>query len=332
MDMYNPAHTPIGRNTEHIITFSSGSSSGSDSDLSSDLSEFIHDPNFTIPMLEDIMHRASGINRSYPNPISPSDPVSDMSPRYYLFDFALCMSVSFVISSITLMTNLLPVNIGSLMIIQTLLQTISLAGLLYIFATPDTYKSLNCSLEFLPINWVSYSYSLPNMLSYLGIQILATIIGAYTVIGMYYNKIDQMERRALFQSILPGDPYHALSVDSFVLTIFANLIMIVGATFIMNQINSINCSQSFAYAVSYILIVGLVYELFTGPINFILYKLILYGAIVSVFDDVHDSQKNPILIAMGINILFKLIVYPVVAYHVKYIWSQMLRRYIEYRA
>lgn len=333
MDMYNTVDTPIGTYPdEHIITFSSGSSISDVSDLSSDLSEFINDPNFVVPMLEDIMHKASDITDPYYTPISHSYPVLDVSPKYYLYDFILCIFVSIFISSISFMTSLFSTNIESTIIIQTIVQSITIGGLLYVFSTPDTYKSINCSLEFLPINWVSYSYSLSNMFIYLSIQILAAIIGSYIVIGMYYNKIKQLDQMILFQSILPGDTDNALSADSIALSIFVNLITIVGATLIMGHINSITCRNSFTYTVIYILIIGVVYERFTGPINFILYKLILYGAIVSTFDGAYDNQKNPIIIAMGINIVFKLIVYPVVAYHVKYIWSQSLRRYIEYRA
>lgn len=321
MDRYHEEQSPPTRHFNHGIIFSPDSPLSSDSSMN----EFINDPNFTVPILEDIRHITSGIKSS------PSSNVSMLIPRYYLFDFIMCVSISIAINSIILMSNLLLSSTGPLMIVQTLIQTICLSGILYMFSTADTYRSLNCSLEFLPINWISYGYSLPDMLTYLGLQILASIVGSYMMIIMYYNKIEQLDHKLLIHSILSGNDNYSITIHSMTLNIFANMAIIIGSTFIMNPINSINCSRLFVCVMSYISIIGLIYEIYTGPITFILYKIILYGAIVSVFDGIHDNQKNQILISMGVNIILKLIMYPLVAYHVKYVWSQMVRRYIEYR-
>lgn len=344
MDAYNTVYTPearlpSGRIDTFPIDILECYSSTSSADDASDLHEFIGEPEFQVPILEEGNQRMDqpwrerfDIRLDYhrsDSVVHPVDAYMDTAPRYYLLDFLLCLSVSVSFCSITLTTNLLFSNISTIIVAQNVLQFIIVGGILYVFATADTYKSANCSIDFLPINWVFYSYSILSVLAYLSIQVVSATISSYVMIGMYYSRFAQLDKKTLLESIIPSDS-HALSVDSLVLTLFVHALIVVGTTFIMTQINSLNCDQIFVQALGYIYLISLIYEITIGPISFILYRLIFYGAIVSVFDDTHDSQKNSTLIMMGVSALIKMIGYPLVAYHVKYIWIHIIRRYIEY--
>jgi hypothetical protein len=344
MNTYNLASTPevrlrsdgANRYPIDILDYPSLQDWSDESDSNhSDLREFIHEPEFQVPMLDDIIQRNSGswndqfnirVNYCRSN-AAPA--YTDSIPRYYLLDFLLCLSVSVSICSIALTTNLILTNLNTIILMQNILQFMVIGSVLYMFTTPDTYKSTNCSIDFLPINWVFYGYDIFTMLTYVGIQIIASIVGSYAVIGMFYTRFTQLDKKMLLESIIPGDS-NVLSVDSIILTLFVHLLIIIGSTFIMTQINSVNCEQTFIHALGYIYLINLIYEYTIGPIILILYKLIFYGAIVSVFNDAHDSRKNPNIIMMCVSILIKLIGYPLIAYHVKYIWIQILRRHLEY--
>jgi glycerol uptake facilitator-like aquaporin len=343
MNTYNAVYTPEARlslgyiDSNPIDILECGPSDSSTSD-DNDLREFIDELEFRVSIMGGVprtdqpwcerfdlrlnYHRSDSVE-------NPADAYMKAAPRYYLLDFLLCLSVSISFCSTALAANLLLSDIGAIIIIQNVLQFVVVSGILYVFATADTYKSANCSIDFLAINWVFNSYNISNVLIYLSIQIVAATIGSYAIIGMYYTQFTQLDKQILLDSIIPSNKY-ALSADSLILTLFVHALIILGTTFIMTQINSLNCNQIFVQALGYIYLISILYEITVGPISFILYKLIFYGAIVSVFEDAHDSQKNSTLIMMGADTLIKLIGYPLVVYHMKYIWIQMVRRYIEY--
>jgi hypothetical protein len=82
-------------------------------------------------------------------------------------------------------------------------------------------------------------------------------------------------------------------------------------------------------SLAYVYIISSVYEIAVGPISFVIYKLALYGAYRSIVGEI-SGEKNTGWVLTGAGMLFKLIGFPLIAYHVKYVWSNVARRHIEY--
>ncbi len=310
------------------------------------LNEFINDPEFDMPMMDESvsrrhpqlqpisLQRTSVIRNPYHDgeTIGLDVQLSTTVPRYYMIHFALGVIISIVYSASTFMLSMADATSPWVFFIQKTIQFGCIGYFVYTFTTVSTYKSINYSLDTLMVNWVLYSYSFLNILTYLSILITAPVAGSYVTIGLYYSKIKQVDQQLLFDSIFSTTGTGVWAADTIVLTLVAHVTFIIGITFILSYINSMNCKSIAVHALGYTYVISMLCEIAIGPISFILCRVALYGALVSVFGDAESGQKNAICIMTGINILIKLLVYPLIAYHVKYVWIRILQRYFEYSA
>jgi glycerol uptake facilitator-like aquaporin len=338
MDGYDLSYTPRARYTfrDSLDEYPSNGSISDDAALN----EFIGDPEFTIPVMEEsffeygpkglwaLNQRASALQPAAHLDIEFQTELQE--PKcYYWLNFATCVMVSIAVSTSILASSS---ELGGgwwACIFQKTQQFVMTGYVLYMVTTPDTYKSINCSLELLPINWMLYNYPFARVLLYLGIQLIAALLGAYITLGLYYSKLEAMDKKIMQRIIMPSAP-HIFAIDSFALALFAHSVLAVGVTVILSPSNSINCGQTIIYALCYVYIISLLYEIAIGPVSFVIYKLALHLAYVSIFSDDSSSEKNMGWILAGAGMLFKLLGFPLIAYHVKYVWSNIARRHIEY--
>lgn len=250
-------------------------------------------------------------------------------PSFRRLDFMICLSISIAITSISVISNMLFANLTGAMLVQSIFQYIAIGGLIVLFICSDTYKSINYSIDFLAVNWVFYSYNIRNVFTYLMIQVAASVVGSYATIGMYYSHLVHMDRIRLVGSIIPSD-CQVYTPDSLALTLFAHITMVVGTTTILGRIDSLNCTRIHLQALAYVHIIGFVYSMVIGPISFIIYKAVFYLTLSTVFDHTYDPLKEHVLVTMGLNILIKLVCYPLIAHFTRYTWAPCIRRHIEY--
>lgn len=318
---------------DHIIVFSDSDSyerSSNSIDNDSILNEFIQDPNFSnIPILERMPYFD----------IPPSNNVQiDIQPilinRYYALEFVACTFISIGISSTIFMLNILSVetNTNHPLFYYILSKTIQffIAGLvIYLFSNADSYKSINVSIDFLVINWSLYDYNIWMVLKYLLIQISACIFGTLLTIGLHYNILLSIPKDVLLNSIILINKDYLLSPSYFLLSIFIHIITVIGLTIIIDCTNSINYHEKIIQKIIYIYSISMLYCTIIGPIGFMIYRTTLYILISFIFN-IQKHESVAIIIIMASHMVIKLLTYPFIAFHVKFVWKNSIRRYLEY--
>lgn len=321
---------------EHILIFSDdGSYSPSSDSIENDsmLNEFIQDPEFNqVPMLECRQSYQQYFERTHINGESlPIDIQSVNIYHYYAAEFISCLFVSIVISSSILMLNILNNSDNSLVyyMIAKIIKFYIAGAVTYVFTTPDTYRSINTSIDFLSTNWALYNFDLYAIGTYLLIQLTTGFLGALLSVGLYYNIITSLDKRKLLESIGCVSEDYLLTPSYIFLSGFIHIITVVGLTFIMDGTNSLNCRQKVIQRVTYMCAIAVLYGKIIGPIGFMsIYKLGLYLAVSIIF----QLEYNTVVIATILTyVAIKLLLYPFIAFHVKYVWKNAIQRYLEYR-
>jgi glycerol uptake facilitator-like aquaporin len=256
--------------------------------------------------------------------------------RYYLVEFASCLAVSIGISSVVFMLNILsnesdnPSNPLLYYMISKTVQFFIAGIIISIFTNADTYRSVNVSVDFLAINWVLHDYTFPMVLKYMVIQLLACILGTLISIGMHYNILSKLPKTDLLNSIILVNPEYILTSSYILLSIFIHTINVIGLTFIMDRANSLNYHEKIFHKVIYIYGLSLLYCTIIGPLGFMIYRLTLYICISFIFD-IHPNENNSIMIMVAVHLVIKLLIYPFISFHVKFVWKNSIRRYLEYQ-
>lgn len=342
-NIFHPLRTPVATNyvdelPEHILIFSDSESyrsSISSIEDDSALNEFIQDPNFNqLPILERRPSYQQYFTQTGSTDITNLQPVDIQSSHinYYAVEFLSCLFVSIAVSSSTLMLNILPNcadNSLSYYVLAKALRFFISGYVAYIFTTSDTYRSINTSIDFLSINWALYSYKCTAVCTYFGIQLAAAFLGALLSIGLHYNIISILDKEKLLDSIISVPHIYLLTPSYMFLSIFVHILTVVGLTFIMDSTNSLNCKRIVVKRITYMGVISLVYGPMVGPIGFMaMYKLGLYLATSVIFGIPGSATIVGTVLA---HIAIKLLMYPFIAFHVKYVLKNAIQRYFEYR-
>ncbi len=329
------ATTPYSSN--HAIMFSDNGSCRSSIDYindDSDLNEFIQDPSFTqTPVLERSSAFQQYFERSEMNANTQPIDIQEITiHHYYLAEFLSCLFVSIAINSCILILNILhtpnEINLSYYLLSKSLL-FFAAGYVIYIFSTPDTYRSINTSIDFLSINWVLYAYDYRTVLSYIAIQLISSILGALISIGLYYNIIIMLDKKTMIESIISTHCKFLLSPSYVFLSIFIHISVAVGLTFIMDGTNSVNCRQIVIQRMMYVGVLSLLYSITIEATGFMaMYKLGLYLCATLIL----GLPCNLTIVCTYLaHTTFKILAYPFVVFHIKYIWKNAIQRYLEYK-
>lgn len=292
----------------------------------SDLNEFIEDPNFNIPILGNNFrtyqhltepHQVNQINNEI------------IAPQYYKLEFIVCFLIS-----ISANHTLFLVNNDAPSIFLNILRKILYFGIItviaYLFTTADTYRSINISIDFLPINWIIFNYSFIVVLKYLLIQVVAISIGSYVSVMLYYDELNILNKDEIILSIMSTINTDFISIGHITTIIYVHLITVIGNTMIMDYTNSLTCRYNICQRISYLSLVSIIYGHIIGPFSLLIYRIGLYLAIISVFPKHYSGGDSSFLVLGMVNILIKMLIYPFIVYYTKYIWKHKILRYIEY--
>lgn len=323
--------------SDNVVIFSNNNSSRSSIDPIGDdliLNEFIQNltPN-QMPILERrpefqqyFEHSGDNLNNWGQN-----DQAIDMR-HYYLVEFLSCLFVAIVTNSSILILNIMQTpyeNSLSYYVLSKLLLFFSVGYVVYIFSTPDTYRSINTSIDFLAVNCILYAYPLTTVLLYFSIQFLTSFLGAMISIGLHYSILIPLDNQKLLDSIITSNDSFLLTPSYIFLSIFIHIVIVIGLTFIMDGTNSLNCKQKVIHRVTYVGMLSLLYTITVGAIGFMaIYRLGLYLSISLIFGHPCDIT---IVFTYLAHTLIKVLVYPFMAFHIKYVWKNAIQRYIEYK-
>lgn len=318
--------------TNHVISINSNVLEYSDSSSESitndsDLNEFIEDPNFNIPILGDHFRTYQYTRPQQVNQINNEI----IAPHYYKLEFIVCLLISISANHPLFLISGEESNVF-LNIFRKFIHFSIITFISYLFTTADTYKSINVSIDFLPINWILYNYPIKVVINYMLVQIVAIVIGSYISVGLYYNELSLLTHDQIITSIMSTNNTNIVDISHVVTIMYAHLISAVGNTIIMEYTNSLSCRYNMFQRIGYLGLISIIYGHIIGPFTLLIYRIILYLSIISIFPKYYNHDDHIFLVIGAINILIKLLIYPFIVYYTKYIWKHKILRYIEYRS
>lgn len=217
----------------------------------------------------------------------------------------------------------------------------------YVLTSPDTFKSVNLTMESLSINSIIYGYSLSITMKYLLIHIVSGFVSATIVMGIYYEYLNNFTSSELSSFILlrassfvpeSVSPEIKLTKENhkykfgysyFLITILAHAILGFGLSILTNTVNSINVKKRVLQKGLLMFMVNITFGIIIGPIGYTWPSLALYIMMIIVRND-FDQLNTPIVITYMMTLTTIIIVYPLIAIKIKYFWQSKYRNYIEY--
>ena len=124
---------------------------------------------------------------------------------------------------------------------------------------------------------------------------------------------------------LPQINYSYLSIVTMVHAFIA-----IGLTVLTNSTTSLNAGKRMLHKMLLIFMASMTFGVILGPLGHIWPSLVLYIALHITRNDIDSLDVDTIIAYLSI-ILAILIMYPLVALQIKYIWRKKYIRYIEYR-
>ena len=288
-----------------------------------------------IPIMEQISFGEFDDMCSGRNFIPILDVQTTMKKPYLLLEFFACLSINMILSSNALMYALVLFrsheDIG-VIIPYVFSKAINLACLgifSYIFTAPDTYKSINLTIEYLMINAIVYEYSFVHILKYLAIQFIAATVAAFVSIGTYYDLIEDIPITLILGSVFSSSRSYRFSYSYVLVALMMHISLSIGLTILTNMTTSINSRRVAIQKAVLIFFVSLTFGAVIGPIGYVWPNLVLYVVIIISRNDyaLFDSSLFATYAAVLIAII---IIYPIVAIQIKFVWRNKYRRYIEY--
>ena len=199
----------------------------------------------------------------------------------------------------------------------------------YIFINPDTFKSINTTIEYLSVNVVIYEYNFMNTLKYLAAHIVANLIGVITSIAVYYDYIKHIASDTILKSVISSSDTFSFNYSHAFILIVSHIVCAISLTVISNTATSSNAHIKALIKSVVLFTISLASGAIIGPIGYTLPNIILYVSIVVVKGS-YDIINTDLVIANCVTIIGILILYPIIAINIKFYWRNKYRRYIEY--
>ncbi len=260
---------------------------------------------------------------------------SRMTNPYFLLEAVACGIFDLILCSnaftFTLLINgNIDINVPLRFLVFRAINLTCLGLVCAIFTTPDTYKSINISIEYLAINAIIYEYSLKVVLQYLLIRIVSGITFAFLTTWIFYDLITQFTTEDVISNVLFVTTNNYKFSYSFYLTaLLLHLSIAIGLSLVVDNTTSTNAKISAIIKSGVIYMCRLSFGVIVGPIGYIWSNIALYFAIV-VNRHRYDLLDFHIIATYLVMIVGIVIIYPLIAIQVKFIWKNKYRRYIEY--
>jgi hypothetical protein len=198
-----------------------------------------------------------------------------------------------------------------------------------IFTHPDTYKSLNVTIEYLAINAVVYEYSVVDVLKYLCIQLIAGLGTAFAMVGIYYDLIQDIPTELILSKVMNLNSSMTFSYSYICLTGMLHLCTSVGLTILTDNTTSVNAKSRSIIKAGAIYLCRMIFSVIVVPVGYIFSNMFLYIAI-AITSRRFDLITGQLLLTYMSTILVICFIYPLMAIQVKFAWINRYRRYLEY--
>lgn len=277
------------------------------------------------------MNEILTINARYPT----LEVQSIMINPHLLLQFVASMTMNFILCSNSFMFTLINNQNQShpdvvVVYIVSKLINLSCIGLIsYIFTSPDTYKSVHVTLEYLAVNMIVYKYNFTNILKYTFVYLFTSVLAAFLSVAVYYDLLLNISTKKLLSGTFSSNRSYVLSYSYILISLLMHLFMAVGLTVISNTTTSTNSTTKAIHKAILTVFISITFGVVIGPIGYILPRLSLYYVIVLVRNDYSVFDIN-LFITYLAALLSIIIFYPIVVIQIKFIWRNRYRRYIEY--
>lgn len=287
-----------------------------------------------IPLMDERMSMSDYMyadNAQYPK----LEIQASMQNPYLILEIFACLCLNIILCSNIFMFAIITTKFeasSDIIIRYVISKALNLSGVglvTYIFTSPDTFKSISITLEYLSINSVIYEYKFMDVLRYLFIHFIVAIGSALLCIGMYYELIESISTQLLLSFVFSSKRNYSFSYSYIIVSILMHTFLSIGLTILTNMTNSMNSRQRAIHKALLTFFISLSYGAIIGPIGYVWPNLALYIIIIIIRNE-YDLFNNSLFITYVVSLLATLIFYPVIAVQIKYFWRNKYRRYIEY--
>lgn len=312
-----------------------------DNQLNHDLmtdNQFFMDEEDIVPLPRLEQFSISGIDEFFAPDVANYTAIevqSQMSNPYLLLETCACLCFNVVLFCNAFMFSLINNTVGvntDIVVRFVIAKAINLSclGLItYVFTTPDTYKSINLTIEYLSVNVIIYEYSFMTIMKYLIIHICMAVIAAFLTIGIYYDIIEHIPTTILLSSILPTTKTYSFTYSYAIIAVIMHMATAVGLTIISNAATSMNARRKAIHKAVLLFFINITFGAVIGPLGYIWQHLMLYSAMIIIRKE-HSLFNIELFITYVVMIIAVIIVYPIIAIQIKFFWRNKYRRYIEY--
>lgn len=262
---------------------------------------------------------------------------SSMSKPYLLLEFASSLVLNICLCSnaftlILIATDRNGVEHTDNLVRYIIIKMINLVfvGLVsFVFTTPDTFKSVNVTIEYLAINIIVYDYEFSHIIKYLGIHLMTAVVGCLFSIGMFYEYINHLPTEQILPNIIVSSFSFTFNYSFILISFVVHLGIASGLTVVSNHSNSTNAKKKTLYKAAIFMFASVAFGSVIGPIGYMFPQLLLYSMIILIRGD-FDLFNASLFISYIVTIISVIVLYPIIAIQIKFFWRNRYRRYIEY--
>lgn len=283
-----------------------------------------------IPILDDSYVHDIWSGDQYPS----LEVQSSMDKPYLLLEFAASVILNVILCSNDFMFAIISqpdmdTKTDSIIryIIAKVVNLSFVALVPFIFTTPDTYKSINVTVEYLAINIIIFEYDFVHILKYLGIQAISSIIGCLISIGLYFEYIRDLKTDQILPNVM-GSSF-AFNYSYVIVSMIVHTCIAAGLTVISNDASSINAKKKTLHKALLFFFCGLSFGSIIGPVGYMIPQVCLYSMLIISKGDYHLFNTG-MFVAYVLSIIGILVFYPLMAVQIKFYWRNRYKRYIEY--
>lgn len=287
-----------------------------------------------MPLIDDII--IENLDEVYSeNNFSIGDMQSSKPRHYFLLEFLTCFCIHFIVANNALMVGFhnanktVEIGFNGTYLVYKIINIISIGFGLYIFTTPDTYKSINGTLQFLMINTIIYEYTFLDVLKYFAIQIAASIPAVWLAIGLYYHLIKEISTVSLVRNVIACSHAYTFDLSCIPLILLSHVVVSIGLSIICNDTTSLNANKKILYKMGFLLFMNLTVGPVIGSVGYVLSNFILYTTLIVIRNEyaIYDTY---LLISYITIFIIVIILYPIVGVYNKFVWRRKYLKYIEY--
>ncbi|KAG7394171.1 hypothetical protein PHYBOEH_005565 [Phytophthora boehmeriae] len=260
---------------------------------------------------------------------------SRMVNPYYMLELLSCMTFDLIICSNSFTFTLIvdastELNAPLRFLVFKAINLACLAFVLYVNTNSDTYKSLNVTIEYLAVNAVIYEYPILVVIKYLMIRIVSGFVMAFAPTGIYYNLIDKYTTEQLVANVLFVTSGYTFTYSYYLTAILLHFSVAIGLTVLTDSTTSSNARSRVIAKSAIIYFCRSSFGVVVGPVGYIWTNVALYLSVIVTRHryDLVDVHWMATYIVMIVGVI---VIYPLIAIQIKFIWKNKYRRYIEYK-